>query len=72
MPQRPTMRELRERAGLQKRELALASDVSESTIGRMERKVSPVGVVQVNKVLRVINERLGTDYEARQVDVLLL
>jgi len=72
VPQRPTMRELRERAGLQKRELALASDVSESTIGRMERKVSPVGVVQVNKVLRVINERLGTDYEARQVDVLLL
>lgn len=72
MPQRPTMRELRERAGLQIRELALASDVSESTIGRMERKVSPVGVVQVNKVLRVINERLGIDYEARQVDVLLL
>ena len=72
MPQKPTVRELRVRAGLQIRELSLASDVSESTIGRMERKVSPVGVVQVNKVLRVINERLGTEYEAHQVDVLLL
>jgi len=38
----------------------------------MERKAAPVGVVQVNKVLRVINERLGTEYEAHQVDVLLL
>jgi len=72
VPQKPTVRELRERAGLQIRELSLASDVSESTIGRMERKAAPVGVVQVNKVLRVINERLGTEYEAHQVDVLLL
>lgn len=68
---KPTVRELRERAGLQIRELSLASDVSEASINRMERKQA-VGVVLVNKVLRVINERLGTDYEAHDVDVLLL
>ena len=37
----------------------------------MERKLA-VGIVLVNKVLRVINERLGTDYEAHDVDVPLL
>jgi predicted transcriptional regulator len=68
---KPTVRELRERAGLQIRELSPASDVSEASINRMERK-APVGVVLVNKVLRVINERLGTNYEAHEVDVTLL
>jgi hypothetical protein len=68
---KPTVRGLRERAGLQIRELSLASDVSEASINRMERK-APVGVVLVNKVLRVINERLGTNYEAHDVDVTLL
>jgi hypothetical protein len=68
---KPTVRELRERAGLQIRELSLASDVSEASINRMERKQA-VGVVLVNKVLRVINERLGTNYEAHDVDVALL
>jgi predicted transcriptional regulator len=68
---KPTVRDLRERAGLQIRELSLASDVSEASINRMERKLA-VGVVLVNKVLRVINGRLGTDYEAHDVDVPLL
>jgi transcriptional regulator with XRE-family HTH domain len=68
---KPTVRELRERAGLQIRELSLASDVSEASINRMERKQA-VGIVLVNKVLRIINERLGTDYEAHDVDVPLL
>jgi transcriptional regulator with XRE-family HTH domain len=68
---KPTVRELRERAGLQIRELSLASDVSEASINRMERKQA-VGVVLVNKILRVINERLGADYEAHDVDVPLL
>ena len=72
MAQKPTVRELRERAGLQIRELAIASGVSEASINRMERKGSPVGVVLVNKILRVINDRLGTDYEAHEVDVMLL
>ena len=71
MANKPTVRELRERAGLQIRELSLASDVSEASINRMERKLA-VGVVLVNKVLRVINARLGTDYEAHDVDVPLL
>ena len=71
MARKPTVRELRERAGLQIRELSLASDVSEASINRMERKQA-VGVVLVNKVLRVINERLGTNYEAHEVDVTLL
>ena len=71
MTQKPTLRSLRERAGLQIRELSLASDVSEASINRMERK-APVGVVLVNKVLRVINERLGTSYEAHDIDVTLL
>ncbi len=72
MGQKPTMRELRERAGLQIRELALAADISESSINRMERRAKPVSVVIVNKALRVINDRLHTNYEARDVDVLLL
>ena len=38
MTRKPTVRELRERAGLQIRELSLASDVSEDSINRMERK----------------------------------
>ena len=71
MTRKPTVRELRERAGLQIRELSLASDVSEASINRMERKLA-VGIVLVNKVLRIINERLGTDYEAHDVDVSLL
>ena len=72
MTSKPTMKELRERAGLQIRELSIASDVSESTINRMERKRQPVSVVMVNKALRVVNERLGTKYEAHTIDVLLL
>lgn len=72
MGQKPTMRELRERAGLQIRELSLAADISESSINRMERRAKPVSVVIVNKALRVINDRLHTNYEAHDVDVLLL
>ena len=68
---KPTVRELREKAGLQIRERSLASGVSEASMTRRERKQA-VGVVLVNKVLRVINERLGTDYEAHDVDVPLL
>ncbi len=71
MAHKPTIRELRERAGLQIRELSLEADVSEASINRMERK-QPVGVVLVNKVLRIINERLGSNYEAHDVDVPLL
>ncbi len=72
MGQKPTMRELRERAGLQIRELSITADVSESSINRMERRAKPVSVVIVNKALRVINDRLHTSYEAHDVDVLLL
>ncbi len=72
MQQKPTIRELREKAGLQIRELSITADVSESSINRMERKVKSVSVVLVNKVLRVINDRLHTNYEAKDVDVLLL
>ena len=38
----------------------------------MERRAKPVSVVIVNKALRVINDRLHTNYEAHDVDVLLL
>ena len=69
---KPTMRELRERAGLQIRELSIASDVSESSINRMERRRQPVSIVLVNKALRVINDRLHGSYEAHDIDVLLL
>lgn len=72
MGRKPTMRELRERAGLQIRELSIAADISESSINRMERRAKSVSVVIVNKALRVINDRLHTTYEAHDVDVLLL
>ncbi len=61
-----TLDQLRVRAGLQVKELADTSDVSESSLRKMLRG-QPVSDVLVYKVLRVLSDRLGREISINDV-----
>jgi predicted transcriptional regulator len=52
-----TLDQLRKRAGLQVKELTELADVSETSYRKMVRG-EPIGEVLVNRILRVLSERL--------------
>jgi transcriptional regulator with XRE-family HTH domain len=61
-----TLDQLRVRAGLQVKELADASDISESSLRKMIRG-QPVSDVLIYKVLRVLSDRLGREISINDV-----
>ena len=64
--QQPTFTALRQRAGLKQAVVAQRSNLSPQTIWRIEHGHS-VSIETVNAALNVVNEVLGTTFDARQI-----
>jgi transcriptional regulator with XRE-family HTH domain len=62
------MKQLRESIGLTAFKLAVLSDVSLSTINRMEQGKRPVSRLTANKVAHALSQQLGREIKPDEID----
>lgn len=71
MQEKPTIKDLCQRAGLRLSELATMADLSPSSVWRMANG-KPVTATTVSLALYILNQRLGSQYTPHDVDVELI
>ena len=70
MAEKPTLDALRRQAGLRATELVHRANLSPATWNRINRR-EPVSYESAARLIRVLNEDLGTNYTVQSIDVVI-